>query len=83
MIGSRTGGYRSSNVPLGRTKQLFIRWAQMGAFVPLMENGGNGEHRPWMFDNTNQTLDIYRNFVNIHMEMVWRECHSDSLSLSL
>jgi len=74
MIGSRTGGYRSSNVPLGRTKQLFIRWAQMGAFVPLMENGGNGEHRPWMFDNTNQTLDIYRNFVNIHMEMVWREC---------
>ena len=60
----------------------------MGAFVPLMENGGNGEHRPWMFDNTNQTLDIYRTFVNIHMEMVrdlplithW--CHG-SLSLSL
>ena len=21
------GGYRGSNVPLGRTKQLFIRWA--------------------------------------------------------
>jgi alpha-glucosidase (family GH31 glycosyl hydrolase) len=65
-----TGGYRSSSVPNGRTKQLFIRWAQLGAFCPLMENGGNGEHRPWMFDSNNQTLDIYRNFVNIHMELV-------------
>lgn len=63
--GSDIGGYRSGN----RTKDLFIRWAQLGAFCPLMENGGNGEHRPWMFDNTNQTLNIYRTFVDIHYEL--------------
>jgi alpha-glucosidase (family GH31 glycosyl hydrolase) len=29
-----------------------------------MENGGGGEHRPWMYDN--ETLDIYRSFVKEH-----------------
>ncbi len=41
----------------------------MGAFTPLMENGGDNQHRPWMFDNTNQTVDIYRAFVHIHTEV--------------
>jgi len=36
--------------------------SQLGAFCPLMENGGEGEHRPWMYDN--ETLEIYRNFVS-------------------
>jgi hypothetical protein len=31
---------------------------QVMAFAPLMENGGGGEHRPWMFDD--ETLQIYR-----------------------
>ncbi|CAI8035554.1 Myogenesis-regulating glycosidase [Geodia barretti] len=61
-FGSDIGGYRSGSGSLGRTKELFIRWAQLGAFSPLMENGGNMEHRPWKFDTTNQTLDIYRNW---------------------
>ena len=70
--GSDIGGYRSGNgeSPLGRTKELFIRWAQLGAFCPLMENGGDNEHRPWMFDNNNQTLNIYRQFVFFHYELV-------------
>lgn len=58
-FGSDIGGYRSGSGELGRTKQLLIRWAQLGAFSPLMENGGDKEHRPWKFDNTNETLDIY------------------------
>jgi len=43
----------------------------MGAFVPLMENGGGGNHFPWVFDNGTgtETTDIYRNFVNIHYEL--------------
>jgi len=62
---------------LGRTKQLLIRWAQLGAFSPLMENGGNQEHRPWMFDN--QTLEIYRqyagdNFNNSNFTLITQIC---------
>jgi alpha-glucosidase (family GH31 glycosyl hydrolase) len=66
-FGSDIGGYRTGPGVLGRTKELFIRWAQLGAFSPLMENGGNKEHRPWMFDD--ETLQIYRNFVKIHMSL--------------
>eukprot|EP01090_Pellita_catalonica_P001799 TRINITY_DN11532_c0_g1_i1.p1 TRINITY_DN11532_c0_g1~~TRINITY_DN11532_c0_g1_i1.p1 ORF type:complete len:598 (+),score=88.49 TRINITY_DN11532_c0_g1_i1:106-1899(+) len=69
-FGSDIGGYRCCGPPpFGRTKQLFLRWAQLGAFNSLMENGGDNQHRPWKFDNTNETLDIYRKFVKIHMEM--------------
>ena len=57
-FGSDIGGYRSGSSLLGRTKELLIRWSQLGSFSPLMENGGNKEHRPWMFDKA--TLKIYR-----------------------
>ena len=61
-FGADIGGYREGKGQLGRTKELLIRWAQLGAFSPLMENGGNKEHRPWMFDN--QTLAIYRQYID-------------------
>jgi len=69
-FGSDIGGYREdSNYPVnGRSKELFIRWAQLGAFSPIMENGGGGEHRPWQFDQ--QTVDIYRTFVKLHHSLV-------------
>lgn len=62
-FGSDIGGYRENDdyAPVGRSKELFIRWAQLGTFCGLMENGGGGEHRPWMFDQ--ETLDIYRDLV--------------------
>lgn len=61
-FGSDIGGYRTDNgYANGRSKQLFIRWAQLGAFCGLMENGGGGEHRPWMFDA--ETNGIYKNLV--------------------
>lgn len=65
-FGSDIGGYRedAANPGLGRSKELFLRWAQMGAFCSIMENGGGGEHRPWLFDN--ETTDVYRRFVKIH-----------------
>ncbi|MDP2435391.1 MAG: glycoside hydrolase family 31 protein [archaeon] len=73
-FGSDIGGYRCCDSkhgpplpPQGRSKELFLRWAQMGAVCSLMENGGDNDHGPWMFDN--QTVDIYRNFVNIHYEL--------------
>eukprot|EP01100_Stratorugosa_tubuloviscum_P007366 TRINITY_DN3076_c0_g1_i1.p1 TRINITY_DN3076_c0_g1~~TRINITY_DN3076_c0_g1_i1.p1 ORF type:complete len:621 (-),score=259.19 TRINITY_DN3076_c0_g1_i1:60-1853(-) len=66
-FGSDIAGYRSGDT---RTKELFIRWAQLGAFSALMENGGNGEHRPWKYDTTGEIASIYRDFVDIHYELV-------------
>ena len=67
-FGSDIGGYRNVHgVPGGRTKELLLRWAQVSAFVPLMENGGGGNHFPWLFDN--QTVEIYRQYVVIHHEL--------------
>eukprot|EP00762_Andalucia_godoyi_P006785 ANDGO_00952.mRNA.1 Alpha-xylosidase len=69
-FGTDTGGYRSSTEkygPLGRTKTVFVRWAQFSAFCPLFENGGAGEHRPWEFDA--ETLKIYASFVDIHYQL--------------
>jgi len=64
-MGSDIGGYRSEDVD---NKIVFLRWAQYGAFVPLMENGGGGEHRPWMYDD--ETVEIYRNFVTQHYRLI-------------
>ena len=47
---------------------VFVRWAQYGAFMPFMENGGGGEHRPLMYDQ--ETLDIYRSFVMQHYRLI-------------
>jgi alpha-glucosidase (family GH31 glycosyl hydrolase) len=69
--GSDIGGYREdygAYPELGRPKDAFIRWAQLGAFSPVMENGGDGEHRPWMFDE--ETTDIYRDFVELHYALL-------------
>lgn len=33
-----------------------------------MENGGGGDHTPWSWDE--ETVEIYRNFVNIHYEIL-------------
>lgn len=63
--GSDIGGFRSDGEMF---KDVFIRWAQLGAFCPVMENGGGGEHRPWMFDE--ETMDIYRKFTVLHHELI-------------
>jgi alpha-glucosidase (family GH31 glycosyl hydrolase) len=68
-FGSDIGGYREDDAypGFGRSKELFVRWAQFGAFSPIMENGGGGEHRPWMFGN--DVTDIYRKYVKLHNVM--------------
>jgi alpha-D-xyloside xylohydrolase len=40
----------------------------MGALSPIMENGGGGEHRPWMYDE--EVLAIYRDFAKLHDALV-------------
>ena len=63
-FGCDIGGYRDKNI----TKDLFVRYAQLGSMVPLMENGGDGKHFPWLFDE--ETVDIYRSFATLHTDMM-------------
>ena len=58
---------RSDSSPLGRTKDSFIRWTQASALNPLFENGGQKEHRPWIFDE--ETYEIYRTYLWLHEEL--------------
>jgi alpha-glucosidase (family GH31 glycosyl hydrolase) len=60
VVGSDIGGLKGE--PLGG--ELLIRWAQFGALLPLMENGGRDEHRPWQFGT--EVLDVYREFARLH-----------------
>jgi alpha-glucosidase (family GH31 glycosyl hydrolase) len=67
-FGSDIAGYLGNT----RTRELYLRWSQMGAFCPLMENGGNGDHTPWQYDtpSDNSTTDHYRTLVSAHMSLV-------------
>lgn len=69
-FGSDIGGFlfNHDSGPLGRTKEVFLRWTAVGALSSFMENGGQGEHFPWNFDN--ETTDIYRSWVNLHYKLV-------------
>ncbi len=68
VFGSDIGGYREDGSELGRTKEVLLRWAGLGALSPIMENGGGGAHEPWRFDE--ETVDIYRRFVELHMALI-------------
>ena len=65
-FGSEIGGFRSGQAT--RTKELLIRWAQMSAYCAIYINGGNGEHRPWTYDQ--ETLDIYKETTDIHYRLI-------------
>jgi len=67
-FGSDIGGYRDDGSALGRDEETFVRWAQLGALSPVMENGGGGEHRPWAFSA--RALDIYTDFVALHYDLL-------------
>lgn len=67
-FGSDIGGYREDGSELGRSKELLVRWAQLGALNPIMENGGGGAHEPWRFDE--ETVEIYREFVELHYKLL-------------
>jgi len=54
------------------TKESLIRYAQFGALMPVMNNGGgNGgltNHLPWFHDQ--ETVNIYRYYAVLHSELV-------------
>lgn len=53
---SDIGGY-TTLFEMKRTKELFMRWAEMGAFAPLMRtHEGNRPDDNWQFDSDEETL---------------------------
>ncbi|MFZ1289758.1 MAG: TIM-barrel domain-containing protein [Melioribacteraceae bacterium] len=68
-VGSDIGGY-STDINFPPNKTLFLRWAQFGSLIAIMENGGttNACHMPWLFDEN--TVQIYRYFAELHHELV-------------
>ncbi len=80
-FGSDIGGYREDNAiygPRGRSEDILVRWAQFGAFCSIMENGGGGEHRPWMFSADAER--VYRKFTKLHHAMIpYLQSTADSL----
>ncbi|MCB1152735.1 hypothetical protein KDL45_03720 [bacterium] len=64
-FGSDVGGYRKGDE---RTDELMIRWTQLGAFSPIMEQGNPEDIYIWDFED--DTVDIYRDFVKIHHSLI-------------
>jgi len=61
---SDIGGYAGGKPP----KNLYIRWAQFGAFSPLMQYHGIEDHDPWTFDQ--ETQDIYKFYATLRMNLI-------------
>ncbi|MEW6040665.1 MAG: glycoside hydrolase family 31 protein, partial [Elusimicrobiota bacterium] len=61
--GNDIGGYWGKP-----SKELYIRWAQFGAFSPLMQFHGMEPHEPWAYDD--ETVEIYRYYAKLRMALL-------------
>ncbi len=66
VYGSDIAGYTSERSP-NTTKELFYRWAMIGAFHPLMRtHHGSDECGNWAFDRDEDTVAHYRRYATVH-----------------
>ncbi len=67
--GSDIGGWHDIVCP-PTDKELFLRWAELGAYSPWMRAHGGFRHpvrEPWRFDQ--ETVDIYRDLADMHTKL--------------
>ena len=65
-VGTDVGGFGSDT-----TKELLIRWVQLGCFSPLFRNHsalGTRRQEPWQFDQ--ETEEIYRRYVQLRYRLI-------------
>jgi alpha-glucosidase (family GH31 glycosyl hydrolase) len=62
------GGYLGHRLMERCPPELLVRWAQFGAFTPLMQAHGQKVQEPWTYDD--RTLNIYRSYVLLHEQLV-------------
>ncbi len=60
--GHDIGGY--SGTP---TKDLYIRWLQIGTFSPIMQLHGESAREPWYYDE--QTIEIARHYFGVREKL--------------
>lgn len=81
--GSDIGGYSGPVVDLvlGQTplpaledvlpsEALFLRWAQFGAFTPVMEVGGRGQQQEFWSNYSAGAVDVFRDFALLHYALI-------------
>jgi Glycosyl hydrolases family 31 len=62
------GGYLGERLMARCPKELLLRWAQFGAFTPLMQAHARFEQEVWTYDQ--ETVDLYRAYVVLHERLV-------------
>jgi len=60
------GGFSSVGTP-PRSKELFLRWTELGAFTPFMRtHEGDKKGLNWQWDSDAETIAHFRRFARIH-----------------
>lgn len=53
------------------TKELFLRWTELGAFTPIMRtHEGNRRDQNWSWKSDEETTAFFRRFANIHRALI-------------
>ncbi|WP_281888550.1 alpha-glucosidase [Paenibacillus sp. YYML68] len=66
---SDIGGYTSLHGNK-RTKELFMRWAEMAAFTPVMRtHEGNRPYDCWQFDSDDETLEHLVRMTDVYVKL--------------